>query len=332
LTTLETAGLAAQAPSWKARVRQRLWRLAPGDTERIVLRHSRIYILPTARGAALMATLAIMLLTAMNYALSLGYAMTFLAGGLVASALLATFRNLAGLAASPLGAGEAFAGGELEFTLSLSSGARERIGITVAGRQGVPGNVDLPAGATRPIALTIGAPTRGRLGLGRVSVSSDFPLGIWRAWAYVHFPLSGIVYPSPETGAPALPPGRHGSFVGRSSRLADTELAGLREYERGDALNRIAWKAVARGAGWYSKQFEGTGGGGALELHWSELPAGLDTETRLSRLTAWILAAERAARPFSLHIPGTMLPTAQGAGHQRAALTALALFTPAGDP
>ncbi|MDQ6917080.1 MAG: DUF58 domain-containing protein [Pseudomonadota bacterium] len=328
MTTLGAAGLQTQPQSWPARVRQRLWRLAPDDTERLVLRHSRIYILPTTRGAALIATLAIMLLTAMNYALSLGYALTFLTAGLVAAALLATFRNLAGLAVSPLGSGEAFAGGDLEFTLSLASGSRRRVGITVAGRQGLPGSVDLPSGATRPIGLSITAPTRGRVGLGRVSVSSDFPLGIWRAWAYVHFPLSGNVFPAPEAGAPPLPMGRHGSFVGRSSRLVDTELAGLREYERGDAQNRIAWKAVARGAGWYSKQFEGTGGGGTLELHWSELPQGLDTETRLSRFTAWILAAERAARAFSLHIPGTMLPTGQGAGHRRKALIALALFPP----
>ena len=331
MTTLGIAGLQTQARSWKQRVRQRVWRLAPGDLERVVLRHSRIYILPTRRGIALMATLATMLLTAMNYALSLGYALTFLAGGMVAAALLATFRNLSGLAVLPLGAGEAFAGGDLEFTLSLASGPRQRIGIEVAGRQGLPNSVDLPPGATRPIAISIPAPRRGHLGLGRINVSSDFPLGIWRAWAYVHFPLTGTVFPAPEAGAPPLPPGRHGSYVGRSSRLADTELAGLRDYERGDAQNRIAWKAVARGAGWYSKQFEGTGGGGILELHWFELPIGVDTETGLSRFTAWILAAERAARPFSLHIPGTVLPTGQGAAHRRAALTALAVFPPAND-
>jgi uncharacterized protein (DUF58 family) len=331
LTTPGIAGLQTQARSWTQRMRQRVWRLAPADLERVVLRHSRIYILPTTRGLALMTTLLIMLLTSMNYALSLGFAMTFLAGGMVAAALLATFRNLAGVAASPLGAGEAFAGGELEFTLSLASGSRPRVGITVAGRQGLPASVDLPPGATRPIEISIPAPKRGRLGLGRVSVSSDFPLGLWRGWAYVHFPLAGSVFPAPEAGAPPLPSGRHGSYVGRSSRLADTELAGLREYERGDAQNRIAWKAVARGAGWYSKQFEGTGGGGTLELHWSELPVSTDTETRLSRFTAWILAAERAARPFSLHMPGTSLPVAQGAAHRRAALTALALFPSAGD-
>ena len=183
MTTLGIAGLQTQARSWKERVRQRLWRLAPGDLERVVLRHSRIYILPTPRGAALVATLATMLLTAMNYALSLGYALTFLAGGMVAAALLATFRNLAGLAVSPLGAGEAFAGGDLEFTLSLASGSRQRIGITVAGRQGLPNSVDLPPGATRPVSITIPAPKRGHLGLGRITLSSDFPLGIWRAWA-----------------------------------------------------------------------------------------------------------------------------------------------------
>jgi uncharacterized protein (DUF58 family) len=329
---LGISGVPAQSRTWKERLRQRLWRLAPGDMDRVVLRHSRIYILPTRRGIALMVTLAIMLLTAMNYALSLGYALAFLASGMVAAALLATFRNLAGLAASPLGSGETFAGGHLEFTLSLASGARQRVGVTVAARQGWTVSVDLPPGATRPVAVSVPAPNRGHQGLGRISLSSDFPLGIWRGWAYVHFPLTGIVFPAPEANAPPLPPGRHGSFVGRASRSAETELAGLREYDRGDAQNRIAWKAVARGAGWYTKQFEGTGGGGTLELYWDDIPASIDTESRLCRLTAWILEAERAARPFSLYIPRVALPAGQGAAHRRAALTAMAVFASTGEP
>ena len=82
----------------------------------------------------------------------------------------------------------------------------------------------------------------------------------------------------------------------------------------------------SRGAGWYSKQFEGSGGRGPLELDWGELPPGFDTEARLSRLTAWILAAEREARAFALRLPGVELPMGQGGAHRRAALTALALF------
>jgi len=50
------------------------------------------------------------------------------------------------------------------------------------------------------------------------------------------------------------------------------------------------------GGGWYSKAFDGTGGGGPIELDYAALPASLSREARLSRLTAWVLAAERVAR------------------------------------
>ena len=309
-----------------ARWRQRLWRIEPRDGASVVLRHQRIYILPTRRGLAVIATLTTMLLTAMNYSLSLGYALTFVVAGVVASALLQTYRNLAGIVASPLASGEAFAGGKLEFTLSLATAASERRGIVVAPRSGAPVSVELPPGATRPVQLCMPTQRRGRCALGRVTVSTDFPLGLWRGWAYLHFPLSGVVYPAPEVPPPPLPTGPEGFDIRRSARAADAELAGLRDYHAGDPLNRIAWKAVARGAGWYTKQFEGTGGGGALELNWNELPTALDAEGRLARITAWILAAEREARPFSLSLPGTDLSAGSGAGHRRRALRALALF------
>ena len=319
-------GPSSGVASWPARIRQRVWRIAPADVDQVVLRHSRIYILPTARGVALMATLVIMLLTAMNYALSLGYAFVFIVGGLVAAALLATFRNLAGVAVSPVAAGEAFAGSELAFTLSLASNARDRVGLSVAAQGGRAQMLDLPAAATRPVSVSITTRGRGRHTLGRVTLSTDFPLGLWRGWAYVHFPLAGVVYPAPEAGAPPLPPGMQGSDAHRSGQASDAELAGVRDYQPGDAHNRVAWKAVARGAGWYTKQFEGSGGQGALAFDWAELPAGLDVETRLSRLCAWVLAAERETRPFSLRVPGTDIQFGQGASQRRTALSALALF------
>ncbi len=309
-----------------ARWRQRMWRTEARDRGPVVLRHQRIYILPTRLGLAVIVTLTIMLLTAMNYSLSLGYALTFLVAGVVAAALLQTYRNLAGIVASPLAAGEAFAGGKLDFTLSLATAASARRAIVVAPPSGPPVGIDLPRGATRPVQLSVPATGRGRFALGRVTVSTDFPLGLWRGWAYLHFPLSGIVYPAPEVPAVPLPPGPEGFDVRRSARAVDAELAGLRDYHSGDPLNRIAWKAVARGAGWYTKQFEGSGGGGALELDWAELPPALGVEARLARLTAWILAAEREARAFSLALPGVDLPSGSGAGHRRRALGALALY------
>ncbi len=314
------------APGALARLRQRAFRAAPSDRDPVVLRHSRIYILPTRRGTALILTLALMLLTSLNYALSLGLVVTFALTGLVSAALLHTFRNLAGMEVKPLAAGDTFAGGAIAFSLALVPGAATRLAINLRA-QGARLMADVPAGEVRTVSLQVVAPVRGRVPLGRVTLSSSYPFGLWNAWAYVHFPLEGIAFPAPEVSPPPLPFGPGGADALQQGSGDDADLAGLRSYPAGDPPQRVAWKAVARGAGWYTKHFEGSGGGPAL-LDWQALPRDLDVEARLARLSAWVLAAERAARPFALSLPGAALPPAQGREHRRAALLALALFPP----
>lgn len=274
-------------------------------------------------------TLLLMLLASLNYALALGVAVTFLLVGLVAVAQLHTFRNLAGIEIAPLAAGETFAGGSIEFTLALHAGAAARTDIVVSCANARAGG-DIAAGQALTVSLDVDAPKRGRVALGRVTLATTHPFGLWRGWAYVHFPLSGIVFPAAEIGAPPLPHGHGGADPLAQGSSDDADLAGLREFQRGDPPQRVAWKAVARGAGWYSKEFDGAGGGGPVTLAWSELPTALPVEERLSRLTAWVLAAERAACPFALQLPGTRLASRQGRDHRREALTALAVYPESG--
>jgi uncharacterized protein (DUF58 family) len=318
---------AAARQPWLARVRQRAFRHAPADDAPVILRHSRIYLLPTKRGWALIATLVMMLLGSLNYALALGVGVTFMLAGLVAAAQLHTFRNLAGIEITPLSAGETFAGGSIPFALALHAGSAARTDIHVRAGNAEAGG-DVAAGQALTVTLNVEAPTRGRIALGRVTLSSSFPFGLWRGWAYVHFPLVGIVFPAAEIGAPPLPLGYGGADPLAQGASDDADLAGLREFQRGDPPQRVAWKAVARGMGWYSKEFDGAGGGGPLALMWDALPRTLPVEARLSRLTAWVLAAERSARPFSLTLPRLHLPARQGRDHRREALTALADFPP----
>jgi uncharacterized protein (DUF58 family) len=242
--------------------------------------------------------------------------------------LLHTFRNLAGIELKPLGAGETFAGGRLAFALALDAGTQDRARIELCAEGGAATRADVAAGAVEPLSIERDAARRGRLPLGRVTLSSTYPLGLWRGFAYVHFPLAGIVFAAPEAGAPPLPPGLAGADANARGRSDDADLAGVKAFQHGDPLSRVAWKAVARGAGWYSKAFEGSGGGGPIALDWATLPPSLDIETRIARLTAWVLAAEHAARAFALALPGTRLPAAQGREHRLAVLTALALFEP----
>lgn len=309
-----------------ARWKQRVFLDAPADGAGITLRHSRIYILPTRRGLALVATIATMLVTSLNYGLALGFVVTFVLTGFVAAALLHAFRNLAGLDVRPGSAGETFAGGRIAFSLALAGGTRTRAAIALVTRDGAFSVADVDADTLTTLMFEIDAPARGRVPLGRVTVRSDYPLGLWRAWAYAHFPLAGVAYPAPEPGAPPLPSGREGADARARGRNDDADLAGLREYQRGDPLQRVAWKAVARGAGWYTKSFDGAGGTGPVELDYAALPDALGVERKLSRLTAWVLACERAGRPFSLALPGTALTVGQGREHRRRALCALALF------
>ncbi|MCC7328109.1 MAG: DUF58 domain-containing protein [Burkholderiales bacterium] len=321
----DAVAIGADASGWLARMRQRAFRHAPSDHTAVVLRHSRIYLLPTRRGWAVIGTLLLMLLASLNYALALGMAVTFLLAGLVAAAQLHTFRNLAGIEITPLAAGETFAGGNLEFALALHAGAAARTGIIVHSANARAGG-DIAAGQALTISLAVDAPKRGRVALGRVTLTTMHPFGLWRGWAYVHFLLTGIVFPAAEIGAPPLPRGHGGTDPAALGRSDNADLAGLREFQRGDPPQRVAWKAVARGAGWYSKEFDGAGGGGPVTLAWSDLPPTLPVEERLSRLTAWVLAAERAACPFALQLPGMQLASRQGRDHRREALTALAEY------
>ena len=62
-----------------------------------------------------------------------------------------------------------------------------------------------------------------------------------------------------------------------------------------------------------------------LWLEWAAC-AGLAPEDRLSRLTAWTLAAHRAGADYGLRLPGVELPPADGDAHKRRSLEALALW------
>ena len=314
---------------WFKRSRQRFWRLAPADPSSVALTHDRIYILPTRRGWAFILTLMLMLLTSMNYSLSLGYALTFLFGGLMHAAMLHTFRNLSRLVVEAHGADDtpptAFAGEPIVFRVTLRNPTTwSRHGVRVRAADSKIAACGVAADNTHIVEITRSTRNRGRIALGRLTVDSDYPLGLWRAWVYVHFPLHGIVYPAAEAHAPSPPTFGQGNG-NAATGPGDDELSSLRGYQPGDPLPRIAWKTAARGLGLFTKEFSGAGGGDA-RIAWSLTPAQFDTEQRLSRLTAWVLLAEQRGQPYALELPGAALPLGRGEAQRSRALTLLALY------
>jgi uncharacterized protein (DUF58 family) len=62
-----------------------------------------------------------------------------------------------------------------------------------------------------------------------------------------------------------------------------------------------------------------------LWLDWQQC-VGLAPEDRLSRLTAWVLAAHRVTAEYGLRLPGATIAPGQGDGQRKECLEALALW------
>ena len=156
-------------------------------------------------------------------------------------------------------------------------------------------------------------------------VETRFPLGLFRAWTLWRPAAQVLVWPAPETPPAPLPPVQSAGTGERSARRAHSgETEGVRAYRRGDPLRMIVWKKVARAGEMVSRDTSAS----VHQQLWLDAPAapGLTPEARLSRLTAWVLEAERHGASYGLRAPGRELAPAQGDAHRLACLEALALW------
>jgi uncharacterized protein (DUF58 family) len=300
---------------------------APPERGVVVLGHRRVYIVPTRIGLLFGGTLAILLVGAINYAMSLGFALAFLLAGLGIAGMVHTARNLAQLAVSAGRSEPVFAGEHAQLRLFLASRAPfDRPQILArhiaSGAQRV---ADIGAGATVEVVVAVPAARRGWLDYGRIMLETRFPLGLFRAWSYVEPEARCLVYPRPlRSPLPAHSPDpRAGSQ--RAQAPGNDDYSGLRAYQLSDSPRHVAWKAAARNDDMLTKQFAGEAAA-ELMLDWARLPAGCAAEERLSRLAGWVLAAEREGLRYGLRLPGVEIAPDQGPAHRAACLQALALY------
>ncbi|AFZ66564.1 DUF58 domain-containing protein [Deinococcus peraridilitoris] len=291
---------------------------------------TRILILPTRFGLVFSGVAVLTLIGCVNYQLSLGYALTFLLLSLWMISAVHASRALSctpvSLAVGP--GGRTFAGEPVHFPVTLTTSAdSEGLPITVKAA-GTTLTIEIWAEGVARETLTLPSTRRGIFTLPVVRLSRPDPLGLWRAVQHVNTRSLSLVFPAPEENAP-LPPefavGTAESFQQRA--LGDEDFHALRSYVRGDAPGRIAWRHAARTGRLHTKLFDAPGVR-ALRLSWDATATLRDPEARLSRLTAWVLHAERLGQAFDLELPGESLPPGAGPAHALRALSALALYDP----
>ncbi|NMG76736.1 DUF58 domain-containing protein [Aromatoleum diolicum] len=311
--------------SLRRQVDRWLFRVGRPDPTPLVLRQRRIFVLPTPAGLAFAAALMVMLLTSINYNLSLGYALVFLLGGVAFASIVHAFRNLLHLSLRPGRSEPVFAGERARFSILVSNARPTRRPGLRLNAHGAIAAFELAANDTADIALSCPTERRGWMRLGRVVIETTYPLGLIRAWSVLVPDQRCLVYPAPEPFPPPLPEGTADSAGRRPGHAGDDDFAGLRPHQPSDSPRHVAWKTLARGGPMLTKQFAGLVAG-EIHLDWDTLPWALGTDARLSRLVAWVLAAERGAQAYSLALPDGITAVDRGPQHTATCLKRLALF------
>jgi uncharacterized protein (DUF58 family) len=328
----DVAAPPAVRPSiFDARARWRAWwdsRRQPRESQTLTQRN--IYIVPSRAGLMFGVVLMLLLVVSINYQLSLGFALTFLLAGSAAASIQMTHGSLRGLTLHLKPLAPAFDGEAAVMEVVVTNPGAARLGVGFGldlGLRPIPlAYAEIPAQGQTSVHLSWLAPHRGLHQLPVVRAESRYPFGLFRAWTIWRPAGQQWIYPRPESPTPPWPlaDAAQGDDKPAARAGAGTEFEGVRAYRRGDTLRQVVWKKAARTGELISRETAGAVQR-ELMLQWQQAH-GADTEARLSRMAAWIVAADAAGHAWGLSLPGTELAPANGAAHRHAALRALAAW------
>lgn len=291
----------------------------------VTLGRRRIYIIPSRTGLIFALILMAMLIGAVNYQNSLAFVLTFLLTGLSVVSMIHTFRNLHALTLRAGHPQPVFAGEIARFSVNVENhGGRARYALNLKLEEQPSVTLDLPQNGGQWLLLPLASQRRGLLYPGRITIYTRFPLGLFHAWSFVHLDTPCLVYPrpAPRRGLPAELFHSRGAVGDR--RSGSDDFVAMRNYQHGDSLRHVHWKAVAREHELMTKQFGG-GFTNELWLRW-EHTATLPPEERLSLLTRWIIDADALGLTYGLSLPDKEFKPSRGEQHRHRCLKALALY------
>jgi uncharacterized protein (DUF58 family) len=303
---------------------QRWWQSRLPHRDSFTLTQRTVYILPTRPGFTLAATLLVLLIASINYQLNLGYLLTFLLAGSAMVGMHVCHATLRGLTLNLIAPEAQFVGASTVIGVNLVNdrrAIRHGIGMSVLGTAHWVW-ADVPPLGIATLHIAFKPDRRGLHRVPALTAETRFPLGTFRVWTVWRPASKVLVYPAPEPSAPPLPPGEPKSGGAANARHQHSgEYDGVRAYRRGDPMKLVVWKKVAKAGELISRDAEQVQ---RYELWLDFAQCGTaNTEHRLSRLCAWVLAAEKQGLDYGLRLPGVEIKAAHG--HKRQCLEALAL-------
>ncbi|MCB1582932.1 MAG: DUF58 domain-containing protein [Xanthomonadales bacterium] len=282
----------------------------------------RIYVLPSKPGLFFAIIWFLMMMAGLNFNNNMSLMLVFLLFGLAQVLLYRTFFNLRNLRLEMVTAQPVFLGEDIHLKVTVGSNDPKWQICATTGKTETIENI--PDQTTQ---LTLPSPSihRGWQTTPRLKFFTRYPIGLFTVWAYCIPDAKALVYPRPEVPCPDFPD--HGGADGQQTiAVKGDELSSIRDYRQGDPIRDIAWKKSAQSNQTWVKEFNQVRGKNLLfdltQMDHDSL------EFKLSRMTAWVLQAEKQQAEYQLVLPGFDSGMSSGQTHQYHCLQALALYQP----
>jgi uncharacterized protein (DUF58 family) len=289
------------------------------------LNSGNTFVFPSRTGLHFLVSCFILFLLGTNYQNNLILFLVFFLCSFMFTCLLLSYQNLAGLTLSAVPPVSQFANKDCNFKLSIKHPKTIAQGLDFSfkhQRSQLQTTIK-----NNTVVLYSYSSQRGYFNPGRITVKSTFPFGLFNVWTHLDFDFKVLLFPSPienklkESRSLDDNAYEHSAY----QTIAGVEqFSTLKNYQLGESLKSVAWKQVAQGRGWLSKQFEQSAGGDLL-LDISDLNH-LPLELRLSFLSHHIIELEKIKQRYSLTLNQHKIAIGSGQSHKHKCLQALALF------
>ncbi|OUS02444.1 hypothetical protein A9Q81_08660 [Gammaproteobacteria bacterium 42_54_T18] len=257
-----------------------------------------------------------------NSNLSLFFAFSLLSLSIVS--LWFTHRNLYGLKFRGVGTLRGGADKKLRFSFVVenpTSLARSTLSIDLQGRS--LSVFDLEPYSEKTITIDLDGLGRGSYFLQGLRLSSDYPIGFFNFNVLIDLGLEFLCLPIID--AVYVDSVNYSNCKGVLSDKFN--LDGLREYQNGDAINRIYWPYFSKTDRLTIRSFEeelGNDSDNDLLLAWTQEEG--DVEERIVSLTNKIVFAHKNNIEYGLDFPGHNVPLGRGSLHFDRCIALLANF------
>jgi uncharacterized protein (DUF58 family) len=294
------------------------------------LSHQKIFILPSRFGLWFLVLCALLFVLGTNYQNNVMKLLCTFLLSLFLLHLFSSYVNFARLKINAVSAPSCFEGaiGNLQIIIGFQHKPAEGIVHLSWWNMPSPKVVSVHINdAESQVLVPFNAMQRGVHTLGRLTLRSDYPLGLFKCWTHLDLDVQVTVFPKPHACALNLVDKNLRSYQETNSpvtRLGNEDLSGFRDFDNSDPLSKVAWKQAAKTQQWMVKLFDDP----STQHGWLTFASTSSNqrEQQLSELCYQVLELSKKDLSFGLSLPGIDISPDRGDKHQYRCLQALATY------